>query len=66
LHYPPIHFFSAFADKGNAAGLATAQLPNTEEFASRVITLPIYPGLGTENAALIADTFIQAFEPEFA
>jgi dTDP-4-amino-4,6-dideoxygalactose transaminase len=66
LHYPPIHFFSAFADKGNAAGLATAQLPNTEEFASRVITLPIYPGLGTENAVLIADTFIQAFEPEFA
>jgi dTDP-4-amino-4,6-dideoxygalactose transaminase len=66
LHYPPIHFFSAFADKTEASGPSEVRLPNTEEFASRVITLPIYPGLGTDDAAVIADTLIQALEPEFA
>ncbi len=67
LHYPPIHSFTAFLDKGVEAGqLIDAGLPMTEEFASRVITLPIYSGLATEDASIIADTLIQAFEPEFA
>lgn len=39
LHYPPIHLFSAFADH------ADARLPISEEFARRMITLPIYADL---------------------
>ncbi len=40
LHYPPIHLFSAFT------GGSIENLTRTEEFARRVITLPLYPGLG--------------------
>ena len=36
LHYPPIHRFSSFRD------LFHAPLPKTEEYADRVITLPLH------------------------
>lgn len=39
LHYPPVHKFSAFA------GHAPEPLPITEEFANRVITLPLHANL---------------------
>ena len=43
LHYPPIHRFSAFSDFADAA------LPVSEEFAARMITLPLYAGLSPEG-----------------
>lgn len=41
LHYPPVHLFTAFRN----ATASPAALPATEEFAERVITLPLYPAL---------------------
>lgn len=63
LHYPPIHRFTAFGGSGNKTA---AQLPRTEEFAARVITLPIHPGLCADDVAFISDAFINAFVAEFA
>lgn len=55
LHYPPVHLFSAFQD----VATGNPSLPLTEEFANRVITLPLYPGLPldavNEVVAAIAD-----------
>lgn len=45
LHYPPIHRFSAFSD------YAGASLPVSEEFAARMITLPLYVGLSFEGVS---------------
>jgi dTDP-4-amino-4,6-dideoxygalactose transaminase len=43
VHYPPIHGFTAFARH------ATRALPRTEDVAGRILTLPLYPGLGDEG-----------------
>jgi dTDP-4-amino-4,6-dideoxygalactose transaminase len=40
IHYPPIHHFSAFRETGREVSL-----PITEAFASRELTLPLYPSL---------------------
>jgi dTDP-4-amino-4,6-dideoxygalactose transaminase len=40
IHYPPIHHFSAFKNTGDSVNL-----PFTEAFASRELTLPLYPSL---------------------
>jgi dTDP-4-amino-4,6-dideoxygalactose transaminase len=50
LHYPPIHHFSAF----NQRGVGPSGLPRTEAFAARVITLPLYPALPDVAIADIA------------
>jgi dTDP-4-amino-4,6-dideoxygalactose transaminase len=49
IHYPPIHRFSAFRASGRHA-----DLPKTEEFASRELTLPLYPSLAVEKVDEIA------------
>jgi len=40
IHYPPIHYLSAFKQMGRRVCL-----PLTEAFASRELTLPLYPSL---------------------
>lgn len=49
LHYPPIHRFSAFA------GDVRADLPVSDEFARRMITLPMYAGLTREGVREIVE-----------
>jgi dTDP-4-amino-4,6-dideoxygalactose transaminase len=44
IHYPPIHTFSAYQKPGRGA-----DLPVTEEIASREITLPLYPAMKDED-----------------
>ena len=67
LHYPPIHAFSAFAVSSDHEGqVVEVSLPMTEKFANRVITLPIHPGLSSDDVAIITDTLIKALEIEFA
>ena len=53
VHYPPIHKFSAFASLRQAC-----HLPVTEAFASRELTLPLYPSLSLEQVDQIAETVI--------
>lgn len=48
VHYPPIHQFSAYARSANRP------LPVTEALAERLLTLPLYPGLGEAQVELVA------------
>ncbi len=65
LHYPPIHQFTAFAERFGGAGAMDA-LPVTIEFAERVLTLPIHPGLDIDDAREIAQVAIDALQSELA
>ena len=45
MHYPPIHMFSAYRSE--------VELPLTEEYARRAVTLPLFPGIGEEQIELV-------------
>lgn len=51
IHYPPIHLFTAFKQTGDRV-----DLPVTEAFASRELTLPLYPSLSPQQVDQIART----------
>ncbi len=54
VHYPPIHGFTAYAD-------TTARpLPRTDEVATRLLTLPLYPGLSDDGVELVATRLLDA------
>jgi len=55
IHYPPIHHFSAFRESGRAA-----DLPLTEAFASRELTLPLYPSLSFAQVDAIVAAVVNA------
>lgn len=57
LHYPPVHLFSAFAQGSKAA--RNRPLPLTEEYANRVITLPIHPLMSAGDVTEIAGAVIE-------
>ncbi len=58
LHYPPIHRFSYYQNRfGNSAAL-----PLTEDAASRLVTLPLYPTLSDEQIETVI-TAVQSFQP---
>ena len=50
VHYPPIHGFRAYADAG-----ARRSLPMTDDVASRIVTLPLYPHMQPDDVAMVAD-----------
>jgi len=51
LHYPePVHRMDAYRGLGYAAG----SLPESERAADEVLSLPLYPGLGDEQAGEVA------------
>lgn len=54
IHYPPIHLFSFYRERG-----AEVSLPVTEEFADRELTLPLYPGLKDEEVDLVVDALLE-------
>jgi dTDP-4-amino-4,6-dideoxygalactose transaminase len=56
VHYPPIHRFTAFRD---AAG---RPLPRTDGVADRLLTLPLYPGLGDAGVELVCDRLRAALQ----
>jgi len=45
LHYPPIHRFRTYRDGAPAGGW---DCPRTDDYAARVVTLPLYPSLSEE------------------
>ncbi len=52
-HYTPIHLFSYYRKRfGTSEGL----LPVTEEYGSRQVTLPLYPGLSDSDIEYVADS----------
>ena len=56
VHYPPIHEFTAFA-----AGRQRA-LPWTEALGRRILTLPLYPHMTTEQVDLVAEALLGALK----
>jgi dTDP-4-amino-4,6-dideoxygalactose transaminase len=52
LHYPPVHRFSAYA--------VEADVPLTDEYARRAITLPLFPTITEEQIGLVADGLAEA------
>lgn len=54
VYYRPIHLFSYFKEK---YGFREGCLPVTESISSRLITLPMYPQLTTEDMDDIAEAF---------
>jgi len=55
IHYPPIHRFSYYRNC-----FPDIQLPNTETFASREITLPLFPHMLPEQFDLVVRSVIDA------
>jgi dTDP-4-amino-4,6-dideoxygalactose transaminase len=52
VHYPPAHRFRIYDDGVN--------LPLTEDYARRAITLPLYPSISEEQVGLVAETISDA------
>lgn len=52
LHYPPVHRFSAYDEQ--------ADLPLTEEYARRAVTLPLFPTITAEQIGLVVDGLAEA------
>ena len=53
LHYPPAHHFSQYAGAG-------AELPRTDDYAARTMTLPMYAHLSGEQIDLVVSTVAEA------
>lgn len=58
IHYPPVHQFTQYR-----AEASTAQLPRTEEVATRLVTLPLYPGLSTTQIDAVVAALKAWFSP---
>jgi dTDP-4-amino-4,6-dideoxygalactose transaminase len=56
-HYPPVHTFSAFR-----AQFRMARLPNTELFARREITLPLFPALKPNSIKIVVDGILEGLK----
>ena len=52
LHYPPVHRFTAY-------GLGL-ELPLTEEYARRAVTLPLFSTISEEQIGLVVDSLDEA------
>jgi dTDP-4-amino-4,6-dideoxygalactose transaminase len=52
LHYPPVHRFTAYGQ-----GL---ELPLTDEYARRAVTLPLFPTISEEQIGLVVDSLEEA------
>jgi dTDP-4-amino-4,6-dideoxygalactose transaminase len=56
MHYPPVHRFSIYADRAT-------DLPVTDDYASRAVTLPMYPHMSESQQDLVVDAVASALEP---
>lgn len=60
VHYPPIHQFSYYRELGERR-----PLPNTDEVARRLVTLPLYPHMRDEDVSAVTDAVLRhAQHPE--
>jgi len=54
IHYPPIHTFTAYTDKK-----VKHFLPETEDIATREVTLPLYPAMSGEDVFTVTKAVAQ-------
>jgi dTDP-4-amino-4,6-dideoxygalactose transaminase len=52
LHYPPVHRFTAYGQE--------LELPVTDEYAQRAVTLPLFPTISEEQIGLVIDSLEEA------
>jgi dTDP-4-amino-4,6-dideoxygalactose transaminase len=57
IHYLAVHRMSAYASG------AAADLPRTEEFCRREVTLPLYPSMTPEDVGLVCSALSSALQP---
>jgi dTDP-4-amino-4,6-dideoxygalactose transaminase len=57
LHYPPIHLFSAYVGRGRPR-----PLPRTEDAASRLLTLPLFPHMRDDQVDSVVSALLAAVE----
>jgi dTDP-4-amino-4,6-dideoxygalactose transaminase len=60
VHYPPIHHFSLYSADSNRA------LPRTDELASRIMTLPLFPHMADRHVDAVVDALLDGlagYEP---
>lgn len=58
VHYIPVHLMPYYQSKGWKKG----DFPNAEQYYSRCLSLPMYPGLGQEDQAFVIDTIEEFYE----
>ena len=61
IHYPPVHLLSLYRDR-----FPSTDLPLTEEFARRELTLPLHPKLEDGHIEVVARTMAEALAAERA
>jgi dTDP-4-amino-4,6-dideoxygalactose transaminase len=61
VHYPPVHRLTFYNDL-----YPECDLPRTEEFAGRELTLPLHPRMSPASVELVVDTLAAAVEAELA
>lgn len=58
IHYPiPVHMQPAYAST-NMRPASSGNLPNTEQQAQRILSLPLYPELTREEVELVGETIV--------
>ncbi len=57
IHYPPIHRFTYYKSR-----YGDISLPRTVDISAREVTLPLYPGMGSERVDLVVDCVIRTIE----
>jgi dTDP-4-amino-4,6-dideoxygalactose transaminase len=55
IHYPPVHRFSFYSNH-----YPTVNLPKTEEFCKRELTIPLHPSLEVNDLINVVETLRQA------
>ena len=55
VHYPPIHRFTLYAERG-----ASRRLPVTDDVGDRILTLPLYGHLRDDQIDLVIDSLLAA------
>jgi dTDP-4-amino-4,6-dideoxygalactose transaminase len=58
VHYIPAHRMPYYADQGNQSG----DFPNSEDYYSRCLSLPMYPSLTDEQQQFVIDKIL-SFTP---
>ncbi|KIA80922.1 aminotransferase DegT [Chromobacterium piscinae] len=53
VHYPAMHLFTLFREKGYAEG----QFPVAEDIGARTVTLPLFPAMSDEDVIRVCQTF---------
>ena len=59
VHYPPIHLFTQYRERGSER-----PLPQTEAVAERIVTLPLYAHMRDDQVELVTSSVLEALAVE--